>query len=382
MQRLFFLALLTVVLGGGYAALQGLLPADVQRVVNQSGVLQQSSGGVPVYPGRPGPPYAAPLQQQPVQQQPVQQPPVQQPMVGPATPGYTPAASPPGSTIRIATFNIQIFGSTKASNPNVMRTLAAIVQQFDVVAIQEIRTKDDYLIDNFLRDYVNAAGRRYSRIVGPRLGRTPSTEQYAFVFDTATIQANPNLIYTINDTRDDLLHREPLVAMFATRAASPFTFILVNTHTDPDEADEEMTALAQVLEVVRRSGPGEDDVILLGDLNTNVPISLGPTGMPTRQLQPADLAGLGTVPGIYPVVYAEPTNTRRSRLHDNILINRGPTTEFTGRGGVYDFASQFGLSREQALSVSDHLPVWAEFSVVEGAVPGRTAFGVPSGGRR
>ncbi|MEM6798818.1 MAG: endonuclease/exonuclease/phosphatase family protein [Planctomycetota bacterium] len=359
--------LLTAVVGGGYAALKGALPPQLQQAVGSAGSILQGAvnGSGTSYPGQPTFGAGAPLPGQPAQQP------------GSATPGYAPAPAAPGSTIRIATFNIQIFGSTKAKKVNVMQALAAIVQHFDIVAIQEIRTQDDYLIDNFLRNYVNATGRRYSRIVGPRLGRSVSKEQYAFLFDTQTIQVNPNLIYTVNDQESDLLHREPLVAMFATRSASPFTFILVNTHTDPDEVPQELDALAQVLSVVKRYGPGEDDVILLGDLNTKVPISAPTNGfqgaLGGRQLQPTDLYALGKIPGIYPVIRGEPTNTRRSYLHDNILLHRGATTEFTGQAGVLDLEQRLGITRENALAISDHLPVWAEFSAVEGATPGRMA---------
>ena len=34
---------------------------------------------------------------------------------------------------------------------------------------------------------------------------------------------------------------------------------------------------------------------------------------------------------------------------------------------------QFNLTQDQALQVSDHFPIWAEFSVYEGAAPGRVA---------
>ena len=99
-----------------------------------------------------------------------------------------------------------------------MATLAAIIQNFHVVAIQEIRTQDDYFLDNFLRNYVNRNGRAYDKVIGPRLGRSSSTEQYAFLYDTAAIDVNPRMIYTVNDP-DDLLHREPLVAMFRVRVS-------------------------------------------------------------------------------------------------------------------------------------------------------------------
>ncbi|MEM8866094.1 MAG: endonuclease/exonuclease/phosphatase family protein [Planctomycetota bacterium] len=373
MQRLLSLGMLAAVLGGGYAVLNGWKPADVQRVVGAAGsVVQGAASNQYQYPQQG---YGAPAVNGAVGQG-----------YDSAAPGFAPTPVAPSSVIRIATYNIQVFGDSKASNMNVMRTLAAIVQQFDIVAIQEIRTKDAYFIDKFLRDYVNAGGRRYSRLVGERLGRSNSKEQYAYLYDTATIQVNPNLIYTVNDDANDLLHREPFVAMFATRVANPFTFILVNTHTDPDETDQELDALAQVLDVVRRYGPGEDDVILLGDLNTAVSIkpaagSFGVARSSQRQLEPRDLRALGRIPGIYPVIRDQPTNTRKNKLHDNILVNRGSTTEFTGRAGVFDLEQQYGLTREQALMVSDHLPVWAEFSIVEGGTPGRMASGAPAIGR-
>ena len=64
------------------------------------------------------------------------------------------------NTIKIASFNIQVFGVSKASKPEVMGILASIISQFDVVAIQEIRDKSgravkslEVLIDNLGVNY-------------------------------------------------------------------------------------------------------------------------------------------------------------------------------------------------------------------------------------
>jgi endonuclease/exonuclease/phosphatase family metal-dependent hydrolase len=264
-----------------------------------------------------------------------------------------------GPAIRIASFNIQVFGDAKAAKPHIMWTLAAIIQNFHLVAIQEIRTQDDYFIDNFLRNYVNQNGRAYDKVIGPRLGRSNSKEQYAFLYDTAAIEVNPRMIYTVNDP-DDLLHREPLAAMFRVRGLPPqqaFTFVLVNVHTDPDETDAELDALAQVYQVVRRSSGGEDDIILLGDLNAD----------------DQHLGALGRLEGIRPIVRGVYTNTRQTALYDHIIIHQPSTAEFSGRGGVYNIEQIHKLTRDQALQVSDHLPIWAEFSAYESASPGRVA---------
>ncbi len=60
-----------------------------------------------------------------------------------------------------------------------------------------------------------------------------------------------------------------------------------------------------------------------------------------------------------------PTNTRKSKQYDNILFSRHRSQEFTGQSGVYDFQTRFKLTEKEALLVSDHLPIWAEFQITE-----------------
>lgn len=271
-----------------------------------------------------------------------------------AQPSSTPPALPPAAggdqPIRIATFNIQVFGTSKSSKPEVMDVLAKVVRRFDVVAIQEIRSTDQTIVPRFV-ELINSQGARYHYVIGPRLGRTSSKEQYAFIYDTTRIAVDPNTVYTVNDPAD-YMHREPLVAHFQARAPQgqvPFTFKLINIHTDPDETDIELDALDDVFVAVQRDGSGEDDVILLGDLNVDE----------------YDLGELGQLPGIAYVVTGTTTNTRRNHAYDNIVFQRGATSEYTGRWGVLDLEREYGLTRDQALAVSDHLPVWAEFSPVE-----------------
>ena len=280
--------------------------------------------------------------------------------------GALPAGAANGPTIRIASFNIQAFGNTKASKPYVMHTLADIIRQFDVVAVQEVRSQDEYLIPGFVQ-LVSQTGRKYDHVIGPRLGRTTSKEQYVFIYDTARVDVDPQSIYTIGDP-DDMLHRPPLVATFRTRQVHPdeaFTFTLVNIHTDPDEVSRELSALAEVYRVVRRSSRGEDDIILLGDFNTD----------------DRNLGRLGQLPSIFPLIAGVWTNTRQNRQYDNLIIHQPSTTEYSGRSGVFDVMRRYNLSQNQALEVSDHFPVWAEFSVYERDYAGRIASRRRSVGR-
>ena len=57
-------------------------------------------------------------------------------------------------------------------------------------------------------------------------------------------------------------------------------------------------------------------------------------------------------------------------------VDKTATSEYTGQWGVFDLLPEFGLTMEQVLKVSDHPPVWAEFSVYEvGVGPGARAEG-------
>jgi endonuclease/exonuclease/phosphatase family metal-dependent hydrolase len=268
----------------------------------------------------------------------------------------------PDATIRIASFNIQVFGESKLAKPEVMQVLVDVVRQFDVVAIQEVRSRTQDVLPRFVQ-LLNAQGRQYDYALGPPLGRTHSTEQYAFVFDTQRLEIDRRALYTVVDP-GDRLHREPLVAAFRVRGPPPdqaFTFTLVNIHTDPDEVESELAALDDVFRAVQEDGRGEDDVILLGDLNAD----------------DQNLGELGRLPLLFPAIVGQPTNVRRTRQYDNILLHRGATTEYTGTSGVLDFAAQYKLTPKMAKEVSDHFPVWAEFHTYEGGRPGYVAGEVP-----
>lgn len=260
-------------------------------------------------------------------------------------------------TILIASFNIQAFGVKKVSDPVVVDRIAKILRLFDVIAIQEVRATDQTVLPQLIQ-IVNSQGARYDFILGPRLGRTDSKEQYCYIYDTNRILSSPTASYTVNDTAD-LLHREPLVGRFATRVPSgypPFTFSLMNIHTDPGEVKQELPVMHTVLHAVREyewSTAREDDVLMMGDLNA----------------APSKFGNLAQVPGIYWVISDQPTNTRRTELYDNILFDRGPTNEFIGKAGVLDMATVFGITIDESLKVSDHNPIWAEFSIVEQPSP-------------
>ncbi|MCX7431760.1 MAG: endonuclease/exonuclease/phosphatase family protein [Planctomycetia bacterium] len=267
-----------------------------------------------------------------------------------AAPASGPAGGKPTDAITICSFNIQVFGESKISKPQVVDVLTKVVRKFDIVAIQEVRAKSDSVIPQFL-SAINADGSRYQFVIGPRLGRTVSKEQYTFIYDSTRIEVDPSSVGT-SPNPGDRLHRPPLHARFRVRANPPesgFSFWLVDTHTDPDEVSAEVNALADVFTEMKALRPDEDDVILMGDFNAG----------------PPQFGKIKQIPGVGWAVSGVTTNTRRSKTYDNLIFDTRTTTEYTGRWGVLDLQNTFGLSLDKALEVSDHNPVWAAFRPLE-----------------
>lgn len=261
----------------------------------------------------------------------------------------------PVDSLSIATFNIEVFGVKKASDPEVMQYLALILRQFDVIAVQEIRSMERAPVDQLL-ELVNSSGERYQVVLSERLGRTDSKEQYAYFWNTQRVELIEGSAYLVNDSAD-YMHREPFVASFralkaGAAGAQPVSFTMINVHTDPDETDQELNVLDDVFRSVRAYEFSEDDFILLGDLNVEV----------------EELGELGQIQGIESV-NREKTNTAGSRCIDHILVDRAATTELRS-AGVINYERDLQMTREQADRISDHRCVWAVLDSSEHAPRG------------
>lgn len=256
------------------------------------------------------------------------------------------------SAITIATFNIQIFGKTKASRPAIMSQLVAIIRKYDVVAVQEVKDVSGEA-PRLLLDAVNDGGdRTYAMLLSPRTGlqaddRT-SQEQYAVLYDTALVEALPG-DRLFDDEGHDLFQREPYLTHLKTRTGD-FSFVLIGIHTRPESAVAEIGALHDVVEWARATYPDEDDFIALGDYNAGCDYAS------PEQLDQLDLRG----PGYFWIVPDDSDSNvspNTACAYDRIVTTVGTKAAFTGEWGV-----------DRAFTdkaVSDHWPVWAEFRASE-----------------
>jgi hypothetical protein len=188
--------------------------------------------------------------------------------------------------------------------------------------------------------------------MGQSTGPEDRPEQLAFVFDTTRVLVDRRQTYTVADP-DNQVTFDPLVAWF--RAAHPptsvaWTFSLVNVRVDLARAPQEVGLLPEMLAAIRNDGRGEDDVIMVG------------------LFQADDAYLLPTLDGknIRAVVRSRPTDIFGKYQTSNMLLDSAPTTEYVGRGGVFDYLRLYDLTLVEAETVTSHLPIYAEFEAAEG----------------
>lgn len=248
--------------------------------------------------------------------------------------------------IKIASFNIQIFGQSKIKNQEIMKTISRIVKEYDLIAIQEVRSKKQDIIPALL-SYVNDADTNYDYIISKRLGTTNIKEQYAFVYNTKTVSFIPNSSYTVRDSQD-LFEREPFVASFRS---GNFDFIIINNHIDPGLAKKELKQLSVVINDIYDSS-SEKDVIVLGDMNAD--------GSYFNEKRIAKTFPLW----IQLIGNDEDTTVAVSdNTYDRMMTrDTTATAEYAGTSGVFRWDNEYGVTDKKFIKkVSDHYPIYAVF---------------------
>jgi len=173
--------------------------------------------------------------------------------------------SPTLVDICLASFNIQIFGSSKMNKSAVKDVILNIAKRYDALFIQELREAPDSLdntgpaIRQFLDEMNTVAGNKYSISTSIRVGDN-NAEQYVILYNHQKISVIDN--FTYNDTSSQFV-REPYVVRLQVGTER---FYVSNVHIDPNNAVSEVEALTDVAHSLE---PVDDKILLLGDLNAD-----------------------------------------------------------------------------------------------------------------
>ncbi len=250
--------------------------------------------------------------------------------------------------IRIAAFNVQVFGRAKAAQPDVLSVLARVAREFDLMVVEEVRDAAGAATGRLLEEINAEAGPRYALREGPREGRSVSKEAYALYYAPERVEL---LKAELLPDPTDAFEREPLVAWLKS---GDFDFVLLAIHVKPEDAGRELAALAVAADSLLDADPAEKDLILLGDFNADCNyFSERGSSNPLRG------------PGFHWIITdAMDTTTGSTRCtYDRIVLLEGTLGHeyVPDSAGVFRFDLEYDLPPSLTRRVSDHYPVYAEF---------------------
>ncbi|MCD4844968.1 MAG: endonuclease/exonuclease/phosphatase family protein [Methanosarcinales archaeon] len=252
--------------------------------------------------------------------------------------------------IKLANFNIQVFGKSKAGKPEVMEIVSKIIRNYDIVAIQEIRDASQTTMPKLKEKVNHKQEHLYDFIISERLGRTTSKEQYAYLFNTSEIELIGLPCTYLEPLDNDIFHREPYIANFKVKNGN-FDFVLITIHTDPDEATQEINNLPEVVEYAKNAFQNEGDFIILGDLNADC-----------NYFDEEGQSPLKSSDYFWVINNSIDTTTKSTVCtYDRIIITIQSIDDYTGESGVFRYDTAYNLTYEDTIAVSDHYPVYAIF---------------------
>jgi len=297
-----------------------------------------------------------------------------------------PATKALDRNLLIATWNLQAFGdltekwaSAPADSPkrdlHALRCIAEIVSRFDVVALQEVRANL-----KCLRHMLKMLGPQWGLILTDvTKGDAGNGERMAFLFDTRKVRPSGLACELVvpkeelgpigPDALDKQFARTPYAVSFLSGGR---TFILVTLHIiygQDTQRVPELKAIGRWMsEWAKQTHAWDHNLIALGDFNIDRHgDALYQAFTSTGLFTPADLNQVSRS------IFDDPAHPNLAKFYDQIAWfttdNGTPliSLEYL-RGGSFDF-TQAGMNSRQLTKaklqwfISNHYPLWAEFSV-------------------
>lgn len=228
-------------------------------------------------------------------------------------------------TMKIANWNLEVFGDAKASKQELMNIYSSIIKNYDIVFLQEIRDSDRSSF-SFLCSLVKG----YNCLISSRAGRSTSKEQYGVVY-------REDINAEMADFNPDELNRWERPPIRLDVKIGNYSLALYNIHTKPSDVKKELAYLEKLID---NSG----NVVVIGDLNADC-----------DYYNPEKESEFDS----WQWVTADNSDTSVSATncaYDRIIMNEDARKEYIANG-VYTE----GIKPD----VSDHYLVWAEINVDE-----------------
>nr|XP_013795412.1 PREDICTED: deoxyribonuclease-1 [Apteryx mantelli mantelli] len=259
------------------------------------------------------------------------------------------------ATLKIGAFNIRTFGDSKMSNKTIADVIVAIVSEYDIVLVQEVRDTDLSAVKKLMDQLNSVSPHPYSFLVSKPLGQSTYKEQYLFVYRLDMVSVLESYYY--DNSGAGIFSREPFIVKFS----SPHTpeveeFVLVPLHADPDNAVAEIDALYDVYTDVI-SKWATNNIMFLGDFNADC-----------SYVRPDDWSSIRLrTSNVFKWLLPDSADTTVGKsdcAYDRIVVcgAKLKRSVVPNSATVYNFQRAFQLEQEEALAVSDHFPVEVELA--------------------
>jgi len=288
------------------------------------------------------------------------------------------------SAVRIGSFNLHQYGSKKAANPSLTNTVAQIISDFDLAIIQEISDvslKAPYVLHEALNKVSSA--NQYTMTLSPRVGRSNTKEQYIFFNREAKSGLEVVDSYIYEDTQN-LFERPPFIGTFKVKKPGKSgvkLFSIMDVHLRPDAAYQELLNMRHVIEDFIQNHPqyfdqtktSFEDALAQNvvdatienkpSLKTNHPILIvGDFNADCSYISPKRQQLLRTINYVdfHWIINNEvKTNTRQTCTYDRIFINGDNFVNaiVPKSNTTVHFQEQLGMTLDEALDISDHIPI-------------------------
>lgn len=251
--------------------------------------------------------------------------------------------------LKLCSWNVQHLGKTKSDNE--IRFIANTLQDFDIVALQEVVAGYGGLkaVTRLVVE-LNRNGSKWDYIVSDPTNSSPyATERYAFLWKTTKVKEARKA--WLEKKYEDHIDREPFLMDFNYKGKN---FTLVNFHAIPKKKQPEREIKYFKFFPIEYK---ERNLIFLGDFNTP---GTHTVFNPLKKMgyKPA-LVGQRTTMKMKCI-----PSTCLASEYDNIFYN-SQKVNFIDSGVklIYEsFPDMVSVRR-----ISDHIPVWLEFDLIESA---------------
>jgi deoxyribonuclease-1/deoxyribonuclease-1-like protein len=276
------------------------------------------------------------------------------PVLGPSLLEQTDILTDEADTIKIAAFNIQVFGRSKMDKPDVPNVLVRTISRYDLILVQEVRDSSGEAIQELFQ-LLNTS--KYSLLLSERLGRTSSKEQYAWFYRSEVLRVVRNI--TAQDTADQF-ERPPQTVWWSLRSDPSYTIATVGLHAAPDHVVDELNALSPVVTSQMASHPA-NATLILGDLNADCSYLTKTEWKCIRSAGCRDTTLKLWGPQFRWLIddSVDTTTSASDCAYDRFISYSIADEHFPPfrNAAVFKYDEAFGLDHAEAKLVSDHYPI-------------------------